>query len=347
MPQDGYKILKGTNDTAKRFKSSLWCDFRNSLIAYEKDHFCEGYPKKTFSSLIDVFGWVLVFCGFNKDIKNKELNCLEVYFRNKKNLKIDTKNIKTNISLLSVFFNFDAELFYSIFMYQGGIDHLLTLIVKRDFFTNNKFAKNTNKNKRIANLYPDQNLKLELPFLDIVCNGINFPVCVFKNGSLAVKKIDIDGFGDGHFVVCDGEVVDCLRVNDFWLINEPLSLRKKFLYRSKKEEKESLVCWNFQDMENAARILETNRSKGLIVRELGSNYLDGRWFVWNRKSIFAGNTTQSGRFTKYDYGNPVSFFSLDGACLGNRGVSQSEIKKFIFFDDIDLMNFKRILKIDK
>lgn len=345
MVQDFYTThkQKGVRKQKPReIANYKWGEFNEAIDVYYKNK--NGSSRK-FKCLFDIYGWYLLFCGYPTD-DDLEKKCFDIYMNNKE-LSLDGKNLLTNIQLLNIFFDFDINYFLKLINYQPDLKHMLKSVIQKKSFTNNRFSKNKRKKQFFkAKLSPNQYSDLPLPFVDDFCDGLLFPVVVSLNGNLKVEQLDIDNFGDGHFITCDGEVMDCIRINDFWLVNENLGLRRKFLHRSINNEQLSLVCWNFTEMFNAAKLLGANSENGVIVRELGGNLFDGRWFWWSSSSRYVA--------VKNGYGEPhvggtqirkSSFFNLKGDDLGNCGVNEEYLPKLVFFDKIDIKNFQKILKL--
>ena len=88
------------------------------------------------------------------------------------------------------------------------------------------------------------------------------------------KHAALDNFGEGTFVVDNqNNVVDCLRINDFWLLDQPLDTRLKFMWRCKDyETKPWFRCWNMKEVYRAAKDLGVSKTSGVLIRSLGENY---------------------------------------------------------------------------
>lgn len=304
--------------------------------------------KANRDSLLDINCWLLLFCGYtnynNKKFANKIIEEENIDVTNVHN-SLFPKNVKT----LFTVFDFNLRSFYEVWSYQHNIVRLLHQIVRDDFFIGNRFVKKVNrkwKPKYELICSPTRYDNLPLPKLHRILDGLLFPVIVSLNdGPYKVEKIEVTNFGDGDFITCNGQIIDCIRVNDFWETRHHLKQRLSFLFLvcSDYDEAPMIVCNNMRDIEEAWRLLGANEDEGVLVRSLGENLYENYWLVLNKDSAFVGSYTKTGYSLSKRSQNKRGFVTLEGRHVGNLGYTYTALKNMTWLDAFDIERFSRIV----
>lgn len=298
--------------------------------------------------LLDINCWLLLFHGYsNYNDKRFAKLIIEQDDININDVKDTLFN--ANVKRLFTIFHFDIKSFYEVWGYQHNIMRLLHQIVRSDFFLGNRFIEHKKrkwKPKFELICYPTRYDTLPVPKVNQVLDGLLFPVVVCKNNhDIHVERLEITNFGDGDFITCGGEVIDCIRINDFWQTRNHLKQRLSFsfLVESDYDEAPMIICNNMKDIQIAWKMLGANPNDGVLIRSLGENLYQNYWLLLNKNSAFLSIYTKDD-FT-FASRNPShrGFITLDGKKVGNLGYSYSALKNVIWLDSFDIERFKKIV----
>lgn len=287
-------------------------------------------------------GWFLLFCSFPlHEMGNK--TCFDAHLENEGKLSCDEDTLVNNVKLLNCFFNFNPNKFLELYHYDNScLWFLINSVVNVECFMNNRFHSSMQTGSVEAVLHP---IKYKVPNISLKCDGLNFPVEVCKySDDIRIEEVDIDGFGVATYILCDDEVIDCVKVNDFRLYDSVLSLRKRFLHRGDKDVAASLRCMNFDEMIKAGKLIGANSKDGLLVRECGDDIINGKWFRWCGDSIYLAPVMKSGLpgsiYFNYD---KVAYYNMSNERVGAE--IDREIAPTVVLDDIDIINFEKIMEL--
>lgn len=345
------------NSVDKQMNSVHHLNSKAEVFYNRINHFMEKfdtdrkvYPHTTDRSVfLDVYGWILLFHGYDLLPKDGDKFCKDIFNEEMENLHIVEKD-KFNyfVKILYVMFDFELESFYDVYMYQGDIISILKQVVQGSFFLGNRFNRERKilfKSKYMLDIFPNKYDKLPLPMLNQMCDGLKFPINICKNtNEINMQRLDVDLFGDGDFVCMGDEVIDCIRINDYWLIDKPLKQRLKFTYGPSNEEAAMLTCYSLSDVKKYSPLLNFNPDDGLLIRSLGDNFYRNYWFVLNSHSYFLSHIDSHDNPT-LSKTKRASFFTLEGRPLGAMGYDREDAGKLVWLDEEDVEKFIDILKI--
>lgn len=363
MPQDSYLL----NSNGPRFTPK---DPNNYTYSEFKDGIRRCLKKGDSKAVMDEAGWLLYFYDYIPPTKQRSRPCKEILW----DLTDDQKQVNKetfwdHVTTLYTIFNFDLRSFEQVWEYQHSIENIIPQIIWPHTKIRNRF-KNPKKSKMIK-VCPSED-QLNIPKINQECKYLVFPVVICRYiGDYHLEKYDLDGFGEGIFVV-DGEsnIVDCYKINDFWLLDEQLSLRRKHLYRAKGGSPVmEVVCWNFDELEQAIPLLyddfeelnvaiETNdlfnifdfiqneNPPDLLIREMGRDLYEPNWFRWNKDSyyLFSVDKNNSPRLSPKRDSRKAKFFNLYGDKIERLDNEARKRGAEAVLDKRDVKNFKRILK---
>ena len=323
-----------------------WNRFVKDIQKIEKNKAMPGPAGK--NHLLDINCWLLLFHGYpHHDDKRFARLIIEQD-------DIDVNHIRdslfsANVKRLFTVFHFDIRSFYEVWMYQHNIVRLLHQVVRDDFFIGNRFVERKKrkwKPKFELICYPTRYDTLPVPKVNRILDGLLFPVVVCKNnGDVCIERLEITNFGDGDFITCAGNIIDCIRVNDFWLTRSHLKQRLafSFLVESDYDEAPMIICNNMKDIGTAWKMLDANPDDGVLIRSLGENLYQNYWLLLNRDSAFLSIYTKDNFTFASRNPNPRGFVTLDGKRIGNLGYSYTALKNMMWLDAFDIERFKKIV----
>lgn len=303
--------------------------------------------KKNMKHLLDVNCWLLLFHGYSKKRDTRFAHTIIDELEN--TTDVDENLFKNNVKTLYTIFHFNLKSFYEVWEYQHNIKRLLHQIVREQFFIGNRFA--SAKKRRWKPPYqlicsPTIYDNIGTPKLHQILDGLIFPVLVSKNnGNYKAERLELTNFGEGDFITCNGEVIDCIRINNFWQTRNHLKQRLtfSFLVETDYDEAPMIVCNNMKDIEEAWRMLGANPKDGVLIRSLGENLYENYWLLLNKESAFVGAYTQSGYTLNPRVSNKRGFITLEGRHVGNLGYTHTALKKMRWIDEFDLERFRGIV----
>lgn len=364
MPQDPYLLnSKGPKYYPKDANNYTFSEFRRGIKR------CMG--KQDSKAILDEAGWLLYFYDYiPPKNQRKKLTCKEILWGlTEDQRQIDPDKFWDKVTTLYTLFNFDLRSFEQVWEYQHSIEDIIPQAVQNHTRLRHRF--NNPKKSKMVKICPNED-KLKLPSITQECKYLVFPVVVCKYvGDYHLEKRELDGFGEGVFVSDgNGELVDCYRVNDFWLLDEQLSLRRKYLYRAKDSSQvQELVCWNFTELENAIKVLyddyeelevdfelnelfnvfnevDNDSPPDLLVREMGRDLYNPNWFRWNKDSyyLFSVDKNNSPRLKQKRASQKAKYFDLYGKKVEKLDNKAKQKGFEAVMDKRDVKNFKKILK---
>lgn len=353
MRDDPYVLNTLTNNDLNSVDrpDAKWTKFIAAIKHISNDK--EYMPGKTTKNvLLDLNCWFLLFNGYVSQ-DDKRLGAKIISDENIDVMKIDEALFAANVKRLYTVFHFNLRSFYEVWTYQHDIVRLLHQIVRDDFFIGNRFVRRAKRQWKahyelicLPTRYDD----IPLPRRHRVLDGLLFPVIVSLNkGPYRIERLEVTNFGDGDFITCDGEIIDCIRVNDFWQTRNHLKQRLafSFLVQTDYDEAPMIVCNNMRDIENAWRLLGANKSDGVLIRSLGENLYENYWLILNKDSAFVGAYTQKGYSLSKNVRNKRGFVTLEGKHVGSLGYSYTALKNMAWLDAFDIERFSRIVFQEK
>ena len=363
MPQDSYLLnSNGPKFVPKDPNNYTFSEFREGV-----NRCLRGHDSK---AVMDEAGWLLYFYNYFPPKGQRSRLCKEILWElNEDQKQVNMEKFWDKVSVFYTIFNFDLRSFEQVWEHDQCIEEIIPQAVWPHTKIRNRF-KNPKKSKMIK-ICPSEE-RLTVPEASNECKYMVFPVIISRYiGDYHLEKRDLDGFGEGIFIV-DGnsDIVDCFKINDFWLLDEQLSLRRKHLYRAKDSSQVmEFVCWNFNDLENAIPLLyddiellnvelETNdlfnifdfiqneSPPDLLIREMGRNLYEPNWFRWNKDSyyLYSVDKNNSPRLMQQRSSRKAKYFDLYGKKIEKMDVEAQKRGLEAVLDKRDVKNFKRILK---
>ena len=365
MPQDSYLL----NSNGPKFVPK---DPNNYTFSEFKEGIGRCLHGQDSKAVMDEAGWLLYFYNYQPPIGQRSKTCKEILWTLTEDQKqIDQEHFWEKVQTFYTIFNFDLRSFEQVWEYEHKIENIIPQTVWPHTKIRNRF-KNAKKSKMVKISPLETSLKI--PKITQECKYLVFPVIITRYiEDYHLEKRDLDGFGEGIFIV-DGEsnLIDCMKINDFWLLDEQLSLRRKHLYRAKDSSRAmEFVCWNFDDLEKAIPLLyddvealnvelETNdlfnifdfvyneNPPDLLIREMGRDLYNPNWFRWNKDSyyLFSVDKNNSPRLSPKRGSKKAKFFDLYGEKVEKLDNEAQKRGLEAVLDKRDIKNFKRILKYE-
>lgn len=349
MRDDPYILnsCKNNQINPKKDYHSPWNKFFNAIKRIEKNR--DMIPsEQTKTILLDVNCWLAMFYGYEYKQNKTDKRLGYMVLQDIDNAVSDAL-FKHNVKRLFTVFYFDLKSFYEVWTYQQNIERLLNQIIQEQFFLGNRFAKKKQrpwkpKNELIC--YPSRHGLLKMPTLNRILDGLLFPVIVSKNHrDYRIERLETTNFGEGDFITCGGQVIDCIRVNDFWQTRNHLKQRLafSFLVETDYDEAPMIICNNMKDIKNAWVLLGANREDGILIRSLGENLYENYWLILNKNSAFVAMYTKSGFSMNKGGRNKRGFVTLEGRHIGTLDYTYTALKQMNWLDKFDIERFYEIV----
>lgn len=344
MKDDPYSVNPFNHDSFE-IKNEIcvsWNSFLNAINRIIEKDIVPG--TKTQYALLDKNCWLLFFYGYRE--KNKKF--AKDIIKNENYHCVDEKLFTYNVKILFTIFDFDLKSFYEVWSYQHNIKRLLHQVVNERFFIGNRFSKKKGRIKRPKHqlvCWPSRYEEINPPKIHRILDGLLFPVMVSKNNhNYQVQRLETTNFGDGDFITCNNEIIDCVRINDFWQTRNHLKQRLSFsfLVQTDYDEAPMIICNNMNDIEKAWKILNANPNDGILIRSLGENLYENYWLILNKDSSFVAMYTKKG-FSLNRGSNKRGFVTLEGRHVGPLGYSYTALKKMNWLDKFDINRFQKIV----
>lgn len=344
MRDDPYSINPYNNESFKTDTEICvpWNSFLNAIGRVVEKDMMPG--DKTKHALLDKNCWLLYFYGHRERDKRTAKDIINI----KNYHKVDEGLFPHNVKILFTIFDFDLKSFYEVWEYQHNIKRLLKQVVHEDFFIGNRFSKRKGLHKPQYQLicWPSRHENINPPKMHKILDGLLFPVIVSKNNhNYQVQRLQTTNFGDGDFITCNNEIIDCIRINDFWQTRNHLKQRLSFsfLVQTDYDEAPMIICNNMQDIKDAWRLLGANADDGVLIRSLGETLYENYWLILNKDSSFVGTYTKYG-FTMHNRGtHKRGFVTLEGRHVGTLGYNYTALKQMRWLDKFDIERFQSIV----
>ena len=251
------------------------------------------------------------------------------------------------------YFNYDLAM--EVFQMQADPLNIFKQIMNGHGYIMNRLKPNKKHVGKLMNFAQESKITLNeeqnisVPFKHRVCDGKTWPCIISESFSGAViKKDDVDGFGDGLFVITNkNHVVDCLRINDLWLIDTPLENRLSFCVHSRNYKiSPYMKAFSWRSALEAGKILGLNKNDGILIRPCYENYFKTSWFEWSKTSlIYCCNINGNLQIADRQTSKP-DFYTLEGD-LGEINSYEERIYERIWLDDFDIKEFQKILSLEE
>lgn len=349
MKDDPYIINSCKNNQINQKKNYHvgWNKFFSAIKRIENNK--DTMPSaQTKAVLLDINCWLAMFYGYEYKQNTSDKRLGYVILQDIDHT-VSESLFKHNVKRLFSTFYFDLKSFYEVWMYQQNIERLLHQVIQEQFFIGNRFAKTKHKPwkpKYELICSPSKYETLKLPVLNKVLDGLVFPVIVSKNNQeYKVERLKTTNFGDGDFITCNGQVIDCIRVDDFWQTRNHLKQRLSFsfLVETDYDEAPMIICNNMKDIKNAWVLLGANKRDGVLIRSLGENLYENYWLLLNKDSSFVGMYTKNGFSMNKGGRNKRGFITLEGRHIGTLGYTHSTLKQMNWLDEFDIQRFYEIV----
>lgn len=247
---------------------------------------------------------------------------------------------------------FDKKLAMDVFNAQQSPLSIFKQITAGQGFVQNRYRYDKPRIRRYMNyaleskISLDEDYPIPKPYIHRVCDGMVWPCIVTKyEGTPKLETLDLHGWGNGLFLITDNNIVDVLRINDLWLTDTPLENRLKFIHKVKTDFDGAYVkTWNWRDALNAGKLLEADSSNGILVRSCHENYLNNRWFVWNKTScVYCYNINNILRSSGRGRAQ-ADFYTLEGDLAYLSPFEEKKVER-VWLDDFDIKEFQKILEL--
>ena len=261
---------------------------------------------------------------------------------------------KTLLDLLYRGYYFNYDLAMEVYKMQNNPFKIFEQIMNGHGYVMNRLKPNKKKVGKLMNYAYESKITLSegrqinVPYKHRVCDGKVWPCIISESYSGAVvKKDDTDGFGEGLFVVTNKDhIIDCLKINDLWLVDTPLENRLSFGVHSRNYEiAPYMKAFSWRSALEAGKILGLNKKDGILVRPCYENYFKTTWFEWSETSLlyccYINGKLQIANRKK----SKPDFYTLDG-CLGEISPYEERIYERIWLDDFDIKEFQQILTLE-
>ena len=250
------------------------------------------------------------------------------------------------------YFNYDLAM--DIYQMQKNPLAIFKQIMNGHGYIINRLKPNKKKVGKLMNyayeskITLSENRPIDVPYKHRVCDGKIWPCIVSEsfNGA-GIKKDETDGFGEGLFVVNEKEhIIDCLKINDLWVVDTPLENRLTFGVHSRNYEMAPYMkAFSWRSALDAGKILGLNKKNGILIRPCYENYFKTTWFEWSKTSlIYCCNINGKLQIANRKRSKP-DFYTLEGD-LGEVNPYEERIYERIWLDDFDIKEFQMILDLE-
>lgn len=346
------KERAGTNQNIRNFLSAFTI-FYNGIRMHRKPNFV--YELK------DPYGFALLCEDYsNKTIKyDMNKTCRDIFEGNAEEDNLtdcDTYHgqftFREILDLLYVGFLFDYQKAIDVYRNQHNALDIFTQIIYGNGYIHNRLRpdlKHTQKALKYAvesSISLNENLAIEIPHVWRLCDGMVAPFIVQKYSSdIRVERAECHGFGEGIFLISDGKIIDCLKINDTWFTDLPLEHRLLFAFKCTEYDVAQYgKAWSLRSVLEVGKLLGANPTQGLLVRGARESFFKNRWFNWSKTSLVYCKKV-NGELAAKTVGNiKPTFYTLEG----DEGlISPLEEKRHerIYLDDWDIREFQKILTL--
>lgn len=250
------------------------------------------------------------------------------------------------------YFNYDLAM--NIYQMQNNPLEIFKQIMNGHGYIMNRLKPNKKKVGKLMNyayeskITLDEEREIKIPFKHRVCDGKTWPCIISESFNAAtVKKDDTDGFGEGLFVINEkNHIIDCLKINDLWLVDTPVENRLSFGVHSRNYQiAPYMKAFSWRSALDAGKILNLNKNNGILIRPCYENYFNTTWFEWSKTSlIYCCNINGKLQIANRKTSKP-DFYTLEGD-LGEVDPFEERVYERIWLDDFDIQEFQQILTLE-
>ena len=260
---------------------------------------------------------------------------------------------KVLLDLLYSSYLFDYDLAMKVYNVQKSAFDIFNQIMNGQGYVINRLAPHKKKvRKLINNAYKsrislNEDKYIPLPYRNRVCDGKVWPCIVTNNPpSYLIKKIEVNGYGEGLFLVgVDDLIYDVLKINDLWLVDTPLDNRLKFGSKAKGYNvAEYSVVYSWRTALDFGRLMDCNKTDGLLIRPCHEDFFDTSWFEWSRTSLIYCCSIKGKLQIANRKSSEPDYYTLEGD-LGEVNPYEQRVFERIWLDDFDIKEFQQILKL--
>lgn len=360
MAEDRYSI--SSNFRPK--KSASQCNVKDFFEMFE-DFYTKVLMRKTPDlnhKMCDPYGFALLCEDYKPESNIKahygDISCYEA-FSKRLNTPFDSLYkfkfpFKILLDLLYRGYYFNYDLAMEIYKMQKNPLRIFQEIMNGHGYVMNRLKPNKKKVGKLMNyayesrITLDENKMISVPYKHRICDGKVWPCIISESYSGAfVKKDETDGFGEGIFVVNNKEhIIDCLKINDLWLVDTPIENRLSFCVHSRNYEiAPYMKAFSWRSALNAGKILGLNKRDGILVRPCYENFFKTTWFEWSERSIiYCCNINGNLQISNRKKSKP-DFYTLDGS-LAEINPYEERIYERIWLDDFDIKEFQKIFELE-
>lgn len=359
MIQDHYRI----SSNFRPQKSAAQCNVKEFFEMFE-DFYTKVLMKKSPDldhRICDPYGFALlcedcepmfnsVEYEGNPSCKEAWENTLKTPYDSDYKFKFPFK-ILLDLLYRGYYFNYDLAL--NIYKMQKNPFDIFKQIMNGHGYIMNRLKPNTKRVGKLMNYAYESKITLnekqeiEIPYKHRVCDGKAWPCIISESFNAAIiKKDDTDGFGEGLFIINENKhIIDCLRINDLWLVDTPLENRLSFCIHSRNYDiAPYMKAFSWRSALDAGKILGLNKNNGLLVRPCYENYFKTSWFEWSQRSVlYCCNINGKLQIANRKTSKP-DFYTLDGS-VAEINPYEERIYERIWLDDFDIQEFQKVLDL--
>lgn len=359
MAEDRYSI--SSNFRPK--KSAAQCNVKEFFEMFE-DFYTKVLMRKTpdlTHKMCDPYGFAMLCKDYepmfdqieydgNPTCEQSFLNSYKTEYDSLYKFKFPFK-ILLDLLYRGYYFNYDLAM--DIYNMQQNPLKIFKEIMNGHGYVMNRLKPNKKKVGKLMNyayeskITLDENRIINVPFKHRVCDGKTWPCIVSESYSGAfVKRDETDGFGEGLFIINNKEhIIDCLKINDLWLVDTPLENRLSFCVHSRNFEiAPYMKAFSWRSALDAGKILGLNKRDGILIRPCYENFFKTTWFEWSERSLlYCCNINGKLQIANRKTSKP-DFYTLEGD-LGDVDPYEERIYERIWLDDFDIKEFQKILEL--
>ncbi len=357
MLNDNYSIRSQIAKTRSYNETNLGEFLKTFHTFYSKVQ--KGKAPVFHREMVDPYGWSLL-CNDYDNIRHYDNGCTckevfegEGHLDNYESEYWGAFEFKTLLNLIfrGFWFNYDRAI--DIYQMQGSCLSVLKQIMGGNGYVANRLKPNMKESRKYmryaseSTLNPDENLKIRVPHIYRVCDGLVWPCITMQySGPYKLVTAECGDYGDGIFIVDkDYLIIDVLKINDLWLTDTPLENRLVFSSNCKELNTKSYVkTWSLRSTLQAGKLLGAHKDDGLLVRSTRSNYYHNYWFRWYEGSLIYCALLKDGRLVSNGYKQKPDWHTVDGN-IGLVDEYETRENDKVFLDDFDINEFKGILTL--
>lgn len=311
--------------------------------------------------ICDPYGFALLCKDYNDNISNEkieeDIECKKSFLNTQPTVYDSIFKhkfpFKVLLDLLYRSYLFNYELAMKVYSMQNSAFDIFNQIMNGQGYVINRLAPQKKKVRKLMNhaynskISLNENRHIAIPYKHRVCDGKTWPCIVSHNPpGFSIKKDDIGGYGEGLFLIGnDNLIYDVLKINDLWLVDTPLDNRLKFASKAKNHEvAEYSVVYSWRTALDFGKLMNCNKTDGLLIRPCHEDFFDTSWFEWSRSSlIYCCSIKGKLRIADRKSSEP-DYYTLEGD-LGEVNPYEQRVFERIWLDDFDIKEFQQILKL--